>query len=126
MLQGKLSLAGVTRVSLPQDRVAVTRHHLAWLEQAPHKLLHLVVGGVEADRLHHLVEEDEDLLVGEAVERAGQAAHAGRKGEVGVGQSWANQVGGVGGHVAPLVVAAQRRDLKVRVMANKRTQYGKD
>lgn len=28
VLQGKLTLAGVTRVGLPQDGVAVTRHHL--------------------------------------------------------------------------------------------------
>ncbi len=55
MLQGKLPLTGVTRVRLPEDGMAVTRHHLARLEQAPHELLHLVVGGVEADGVHHLV-----------------------------------------------------------------------
>jgi hypothetical protein len=56
-----------------------------------------------------LVEEDEDLLVGEAVEGAGQAAHAGREGEVGVGQGRAHQVGGVGRHVPALVVAEDRQ-----------------
>ncbi len=52
-----------------------------------------------------LVEEDEDLLVSEAVERAGEAAHAGREGEVGVGQGRAHQVGGVGRNVPALVIA---------------------
>jgi hypothetical protein len=55
-----------------------------------------------------LIEEDEDLLVGEAVERAGEAAHAGREGNVGVGQGRAHQVGGVGRHVPALVVAEVR------------------
>ena len=48
--------------------------------------------------------EDEDLLVGEAVEGSGEAAHAGGEGQVGVRQGRAHQVGGVGRDVAALVV----------------------
>ena len=44
------------------------------------------------------------LLVGQSVERPGQAAHAGAEGQVRVGEGRADQVGGVGGHVTSLVV----------------------
>ena len=41
-------------VGLPEDGVTVAGHDLARLEEAPHKLLHLVVGGVQADGVLHL------------------------------------------------------------------------
>merc|ERR1719397_2325455 len=104
MFQGKLPLAGVSRVSFPKNCVSVTRHHTAGLEKAPDVCLGLVVCQVHADLLDHAIKEDQHLLVGEPVEGSSQAAHAGSEGEVGVGESRADQVGGVGRHVASLVV----------------------
>ena len=104
MFESELSLTGVSGVSLTQDRVTVAGNNLARLQEAPHKLLHLVVGRVQADSLHHLLHEDENLLVGEAVEGPGQAAHSRTEGEVGIGQGRTNQVGGVGRHIPALVV----------------------
>jgi len=39
MLQGKLALAGVTRVSLPQDSVAIAWHHLQATQQKSHLIM---------------------------------------------------------------------------------------
>ena len=47
----------------------------------------------------------EDLLGGQAVQRAGQTLQAGRVGEERVGEGGADQVGGVRRDVAALVVA---------------------
>ena len=104
MFESELSLTGVSGVSLTQDRVTVAGNNLARLQEAPHKLLHLVVGRVQADSLHHLLHEDEDLLVGEAVEGPGEAAHAGAEREVGVRQGRPHQVSGVSGDISALVV----------------------
>ena len=111
MFEGELPLAGVSGVGLTEDRVTVARDNLARLQEAPHELLHLVVSGVQPHRLHHLLHEDEDLLVGEAVEGPSQAAHPRTEGEVGVGQGGAHQVGRVGRYVAALVVTESRGSL---------------
>ena len=104
MLESELPLTGVSGVSLAEDSVTVARDDLSRLEKTPNKLLHLVVSGVQTHSSHHLLHEDEHLLVGETVERPGQPAHPGAEGEVGVRQSRAHQVSGVGRHVAALVV----------------------
>ena len=104
MLESELPLTGVSGVSLAEDSVTVARDDLSRLEETPNKLLHLVVSGVQTHSSHHLLHEDEHLLVGETVERPGQPAHPGAEGEVGVRQSRAHQVSGVGRHVAALVV----------------------
>lgn len=104
MLEGELSLAGVPRVGLPEDGVPVARHDLAALERAPDELLELLVAGVRADLLAELLQPDEHLLVGQAVERSGEAVHTGGEREVGIGQGRADEVGRVGRYVAALVV----------------------
>ena len=43
-------------------------------------------------------------LISQSVERASQSGHSGREGEVGIGQSGADQMRGVRRHVAALVV----------------------
>merc|ERR1712083_661991 len=63
MLQSKLSLACVSGVCLPQNSVAISRNNLPRLQQSPNKLLHLVIGGIKANTTHHLLQEDQDLLV---------------------------------------------------------------
>ena len=57
VLEGELALAGVARVGLPEDGVAVAGHDLAGLEQAPDVVLQLVVGRVEANVLDNLQDE---------------------------------------------------------------------
>ena len=104
MLQGKLSLAGVPWVSLTQNSVTIARNNLARLQKAPHKVLHLVIGSIQSYAFDHLLEEDEHLLVSEAMERSGEAAHSGAEREVGVGECGAHQVSGVGRNVTSLVV----------------------
>ena len=76
VLQGELPLASVPGVGLTKDSVTVARDDLARLEKAPNKVLHLVIGGTQANTLDNLLKEDEHLLVGEAVKRSGEAAHA--------------------------------------------------
>lgn len=49
-----------------------------------------------------VLEPAQHLLVGQAVQRPRQPRHAGRKGQVGVGEGAAHQVRGVGRHVAAL------------------------
>lgn len=44
-------------------------------------------------------------LIGQAVQRAGEAVHGSAEGQVGVGQGAAHQVAGVGADVAAFVVA---------------------
>ena len=105
VLQGELPLTGVPRIGLPQDGVAVTGHDLTALQHVLHVLLQLVVGGVEADVVGHLVEENKHLLVGQSVQRPGQTAHSGGEGQVRVGESGADQVSGVSGDVAAFVIA---------------------
>ena len=107
MFQGKLPLASVSRVSFPKNCVSVSRHHTAGLEKAPDVCLGLVVGQVHADLLDHAIKEDQHLLVGEPVEGSSQAAHASGEGEVGVGEGRADQVGGVGRHIASLMVTVE-------------------
>ena len=52
----------------------------------------------------YLVHEEKDLLVGESVKGSGQTAHTRGEGKVGVREGGANQMGGVSGHVASLMV----------------------
>lgn len=104
MLEGELSLAGVPWVSLTENSVTIARNNLARLQKAPHEVLHLVIGSIQSYALDHLLEEDEHLLVGEAMERPGEAAHSGAEREVGVGECGAHQVSGVGRDVTSLVV----------------------
>lgn len=101
---GELALGDVTWVGLPQHGVAVTWNDLAGLEGGPEVLLDLLVREVVADGGLHLLEPVKDLLVGKTVERTGKTVKTGGQGEHWGGEGRADQVGGVGGDVATLVV----------------------
>jgi hypothetical protein len=105
VLLGELALGDVTGVSLAEDGVAVTGNDLASLEGGPEVVLDGLVAEVVANSLLHLLEPDEDLLVGETVERTGKTVETSGQGEVGGGESGTDQVGGVGGNVTTLVVS---------------------
>lgn len=100
----ELGLNNLTRVGLAQHGVAVAGHDAAAAERVVDVLLELRVGRLEPDVLDEALEPVEHLLVGEAVQRAGEAGHGRRVGLVGVGERGADQVRGVRGHVAALVV----------------------
>ena len=89
VLQAELTLSHVPRVSLAEDRVAIARDDLACLQGLPRKLADRLVRDALALLLELLVElkhPSEHLLVREAVERACQAAHGSREGEIRVRQ----------------------------------------
>jgi len=73
VLEGKLPLASVPGVGLPEHGVPVARDHLPRLQETPHELLHLVVRGVKTNLLHNLLHEDDDLLVRDAMEGSCEA-----------------------------------------------------
>lgn len=104
VLLGKLALGNVAGVSLAEDGVAVAGNDLAGLEGRPKVVLDSLVAEVVANSLLHLLEPDEHLLVGQAVERAGKTVETSGEREVRRAERTADQVGGVGADVAALVV----------------------
>lgn len=105
VLQRELALRRVPRVRLPQHGVAVAGHDLAALERRPDVLPDRLVRWVGADLGLHLAQPEEYLLVCEAVERAGEAVQRRAEREEGVGERRADELAGVRGDVATLVVA---------------------
>ena len=105
VLLGELALGDVTGVSLAENGVAVTGNDLASLEGGPEVVLDGLVAEVVANSLLHLLEPDKDLLVSQTVERTSKTVQAGGERQVGGGEGGADQVGGVGGDVATLVVS---------------------
>ena len=101
---GKLALRDVAGVSLPEDGVTVTGNNAASLEGGPEVALDVLVAEIAADLGLHLLEPLEHLLVGEAVKRTGKTVETSGKREEGRAESRADQVSGVGRHVAALVV----------------------
>lgn len=108
MFLSKLPLAGVPGVSFPEHGVSVSRNDLSALERLPDEVLELVVGDAVADFLPKLLEPNQHFLVGQAVERACQTVETCGKGEEGVAEGGAHQVGGVGGDVAAFVITGTK------------------
>ena len=109
MVEAELALRHVARVGLAQHGVAVARDDLAGVEGIPQRLGDQFLGRLDvlAVLLLELHGPVEHFLVGQAVQRAGQAVEAGGVGIVGVGQGRVHQVGGVGRDVAGLVVGVE-------------------
>jgi len=107
VLEAELALRGVARVGLAQHGVAVPGDDLAGVEGVPRELADGVVRDGQALlgelvlQVHHPAQH---LLVGEAVQRAREAAHGRGEGQIGVGERGAHQASGVRGHIAALVV----------------------
>lgn len=100
----ELALSHVTGVSLAEDGVAVTGDDTAGVEGGPEVVSDGLVAKVIANRLLHLGEPVEDLLVGKAVQGTGKTVETGGKRQEGRAESATNQVGGVSADVATLVV----------------------
>mmetsp|Transcript_36347 Transcript_36347/g.79542 ORF Transcript_36347/g.79542 Transcript_36347/m.79542 type:complete len:204 (-) Transcript_36347:666-1277(-) len=107
VLQSKFSLASVTRIGLTEDSVAVPRNDLLRVESIPSKFgnslgIHLLTLGGEL--IGQLLNPLEHLLVGKTVERAGESVQPGSIREVGIGQSRADKMSGMGRGITTLVV----------------------
>lgn len=64
VLLGELALGDVAGIGLAEDGVAVAGNDLAGLEGGPEVVLDGLIGQIVANGLLHLLEPDEDLLVG--------------------------------------------------------------
>lgn len=108
MLEGKLALGGVTRVSLPQDSMAVTRNNLATFKSRPDVLLDSLIGRLFPNLGLHLTEPDENLLVSKTVKRAGETVESGSIGKERIRESRADKFTGVSRDIATLMVTGIR------------------
>lgn len=104
VLESELALGDVTRIGLAENGVTVTGDDTTAIEGGPEVVGDGLVGEIVADDLLHLLEPDEDFLVGETVEGTGETVETGGEREVRRGESRADQVGGVGGDVATFVI----------------------
>jgi len=110
VLEGKLALGHVARISLTQDSVTVARNDLTSVESIPKGLLDLIRSGVSgADLLLELNDPTQDLLVGETVERTSQTAHTGSEREIRIRQGRADQAGGVRRHVTSFMISVDHQ-----------------
>jgi len=108
VLEGEFALAGVARVRLAQDGVAVAGNDLFGIERVPGEFRNRVL----VDRLAlgvefglEFLDPFEDFLVGESVEGTREGVETGRVREEGVAQCGTDQVSGVGTGVTSFVVA---------------------
>lgn len=106
VLEGKLTLAGVTGIGLTEDGVTVTGDDLTGLEGGPDVLTDLIIGDLigVTEGLTHLHNPTEDLLVGETMKGTGETIEASGEGEVGIGEGGTDEVSGMSGDVTTFVI----------------------
>ena len=109
VLERELALGGVARVRLAEDGVAVARDDLTTIQRRPDILLHSLISGILANLGLHPAEPDEHLLVRKAVERASETVQRGTEGEERIRERGADELAGVRGDVATLVITALRQ-----------------
>mmetsp|Transcript_4007 Transcript_4007/g.12435 ORF Transcript_4007/g.12435 Transcript_4007/m.12435 type:complete len:248 (+) Transcript_4007:259-1002(+) len=112
VLEREVALAGVARVRLAEDGVAVARNDFARIQRLPGE----VGDGLFVDFFAFLrklglevLDPAEDFLVREAVEGAGQRVETGDVRQVRIAQRRADEMRGVSGRVAALVVGVDRQ-----------------
>eukprot|EP00049_Salpingoeca_infusionum_P000692 m.41706 g.41706 ORF g.41706 m.41706 type:complete len:323 (+) comp10604_c0_seq1:238-1206(+) len=105
VLQGKLTLARVSWVSLTKDGMAVTWDNVTALKSIPDKLVKVITSPVVAELALHLGEPLKNFLVGETVKWTSKTSHTSGKGQVWVSQGRAHKMGCVSRHVAALVIS---------------------
>lgn len=105
VLEGELTLAGVTGVGLTEHGMTESRDNTARIESFPDNLSKTLVGdGLVAELLLEVEGPCEHLLVGESVEGSGKSVETSGEGEVGVREGRSDKVSGVGRDVSSLVV----------------------
>lgn len=106
MLESELALARVTGISLAEHSVSVSGHNTSGVESLPHGLSELLVGDLLASELLLQFHDPcEHFLVGKSVEGSSESVKTSGEGEVGIGESASDKVGGVCRNVSSLVVA---------------------
>jgi hypothetical protein len=71
LTESELALRSVARVGLAQDGVAIARNDTASVQGIPEVLSDSLITEVVANGLLHLSEPEQDLLVSQAMKRAG-------------------------------------------------------
>eukprot|EP00963_Diacronema_lutheri_P011688 scaffold1431_cov346-Pavlova_lutheri.AAC.33 len=104
VLEGKLALAGVPRVGLPQHGMSISWYHLPRLERLPREVLNLFLGRIHPKLHLDALQPSKHLLVRQTVQGAGQAIQARREGEVGVAQGAPDQVACMGADVPSFMI----------------------
>lgn len=107
--RGKVHERLEARVGLAQDAVAVPGHHTTRLERIPKVVAHVIVSKLGADLVLHGQDPAQDLLRGETVQWTGETQQTCTVAQEGIAERAADQVGGVRGDVASLVVAMKRQ-----------------
>lgn len=102
---GESPLSHVTRISLAENSVAVSRNNLTRLESRPKVISNSLIAEVRANGSLHLSEPVQDFLVGETVERTSKTIETSSERQHGGAESTANQVGGVSADVSSLVIS---------------------
>ena len=105
VLEGELSLGGVSRIGLSENGVTVTGDDSSGLKGIPEVLLNVLLGDIRANLGLHLENPLKDLLVSSAVERTGKTVETSGQREEGRRESRADQLGGVGRDVTSLVIS---------------------
>jgi hypothetical protein len=104
VLESKLALGHVARISLPQDGVTVTGNDLATLEGRPDVLFDSLVRRFFTDLGLHLAKPDKDFLVGETVERPSETIEGSAVSKEGIRESGANEFASVSRNITALMV----------------------
>ena len=92
MLERKLALARVARVSLAEYRMPVAGNNLTGSQCLPQVVFNLLIGCASTNVCLHLLDPAEYFLVGETMERTGKTIESSRKGEVWVRKGTSNKV----------------------------------
>ena len=104
-LHAEFALRGVARVGLAENGVAVTRDNLTAVKCVPQSFFETFFGRHFAAELgHEILGPAQHFFVGKSVQRASQAVDAGAVGIVSIGQGRSDQMRGVSGNIAGLVV----------------------
>jgi hypothetical protein len=105
VLEGELALACVARVSLAEHGVPESGNDATCVESFPDDFGQTLVAYFLVSQLmFEFSNPCEHFLVGESVEGSGETVETSREGDVGVGESAADEVSGVCGDVSSLVV----------------------
>jgi hypothetical protein len=90
--------------SFPQDSMAVTWNDLSTVESAPDVFLDGSIRGGFSNLGLHLLEPEQDFLVGESVQRTSETIQRGTEGQEWIREGRTDQLASVGGNVSTFMV----------------------
>ena len=68
MLQCELTLTCVSGIGFAQNSMTISGYHLSGFQESPNVVFQLVFGSIITNILDHLGQEDQDFLIGQAVQ----------------------------------------------------------